>query len=60
MFMIDRLVETVGELKGNPALLAIVILQICTMAVFYFVASGNAERTAEREMALIEACRDAK
>ena len=56
--MIGRLVETVGELKGHPALLAIVILQIVTMGVFYFVASGNAERAAARELALIEACRN--
>lgn len=55
--MIDRLIETVGELRGHPALLAIVILQIATLAVIYFVATGNAERAAEREMALIAACK---
>jgi len=55
--MIDKVVGMVGELRGHPALLAIVILQIITMAVFYFVASGNAERTAAREMALIESCK---
>jgi hypothetical protein len=54
--MIDRLASTIGELKGHPALLAIVILQICTMGVVYFVASGNAERAAARELALIDAC----
>lgn len=54
--MIDRLVATVGELKGHPALLAIVILQIVTMAVVYFLSTANADRTAARELALIEAC----
>jgi hypothetical protein len=58
--MIERLTSVVGELRGHPALLAIVILQIVTMGVFYFVASGNAERTAARELALIEACKEAR
>ena len=58
--MIDRVVSMVGELRGHPALLAIVILQIVTMGVFYLVASSNAERTAARELALIESCREAK
>lgn len=54
--MIDRVVSMVGELRGHPALLAIVILQIVTMVMVYFVASGNAERAAARELALIAAC----
>lgn len=58
--MIDRLVDTIDGLKGSPALLAIVLLQFATLAVIYFVASGNAERSAARELALIDACRDAK
>jgi len=45
--MIDRVVGMVGELKGHPALLAIVILQVVTLTMLYFVA---------RELALIEAC----
>ena len=55
--VIDRLASTVGELKSQPALLAIVLLQVATLGTVYFVASGNAERSAAREMALIEACR---
>ena len=58
--MIDRLASTIGELKGHPALLAIVILQVVTMVVIYFVASANAEYVAQREMALIEACKEAR
>lgn len=55
--MIDRLATVVGELKGHPALLAIVILQIVTMAMVYFISSANAERVQERELALIAACK---
>jgi hypothetical protein len=58
--MIDRVVGMVGELRGHPALLAIVILQIVTMGVIYFISTGNAERTAARELALIEACKEGK
>lgn len=58
--MIERLASVVGELRGHPALLAIVILQIVTMAVIYLVASSNAEYVAQREMALIEACKEAR
>ena len=56
--MIDKIAGVVGELKGHPALLAIVILQVVTMGVIYMVASANAEYVAAREMALIEACKD--
>jgi hypothetical protein len=55
--MIERIAGAIGELRGHPALLAIVILQICTMGVIYLTASGNAERAAARELALIEACK---
>jgi hypothetical protein len=58
--MIDRVVSMVGDLRGHPALLAIVILQIITMAVIYMVASANAEYVAQREMALIESCKGDK
>jgi len=58
--VIDRLASAVGDLKGSPALLAIVLLQIATLAVVYFVSTGNAERAAARELALIEACSGAK
>jgi hypothetical protein len=55
--MIERLAGVVGELRGHPALLAIVILQVVTMVGIYLVSVNNAERTAQREMALIEACK---
>jgi len=58
--MIDRIVSTVGDLKGSPALLAIVLLQFATMAMVYFISSANAERVQARELALIEACKEAR
>ena len=57
--MIQHLTSAVGDLKGSPALLAIVLLQMATMAMVYFISSANAERVQERELALIAACRGA-
>ena len=57
--MIQHLASAVGELRGHPALLAIVILQVVTLTVIYLTASGNAERAAQRELALIAACKGA-
>jgi len=54
--MIDKLASAVSDLKGSPALLAVVLLQIITLGVVYLVSSSNAERASEREMALIERC----
>ena len=56
--MIEKLASAVSELKGSPALLAVVLLQLATLAMVYMVATANAERSSEREMALIEACKD--
>ena len=58
--MIERLASAVGDLKGHPALLAIVLLQFATMAMVYFISSANAERVQERELALIDACRETR
>ena len=56
--MIEKLASAVGDLKGSPALLAIVLLQMATMAMVYFISSANAERVQERELATIEACKE--
>jgi len=48
--------KVIDAMQGNPALLAVIVLQLATLAVVYFVASANAERSAAREMALIDAC----
>jgi len=58
--MIDRIASAMGDLKGSPALLAIVLLQMATMAMIYFISTANAERVQVRELALIEACSEGK
>jgi len=58
--MIHTLTSAVGDLKGSPGLLAIVLLQMATMAMIYFISTANAERVQERELALIEACKEAR
>jgi len=58
--MIDRIASTLSDLKGSPALLAIVLLQMATMGLVYFISSANAERVQERELALIDACKEAR
>ena len=55
--MIHALANAVGDLRGSPALLAIVLLQVVTMAMVYFISSANAERVQERELALIASCK---
>jgi len=54
--MIQTLTNAVSDLKGSPALLAIVLLQFATMAMVYFISSANAERVQVRELALIATC----
>ena len=48
--------SVVGSLKHSPALLVILVMQIATMVLVYFVANANAERQHTREMALIAQC----
>lgn len=48
--------SAVDALRHTPSLLAVILLQIATMAMIYFVASANAERQQTRELALIERC----
>ncbi len=43
-------------MRGSPGLLSVILLQCATMAMIYFVASGNAERQHARELALIQQC----
>jgi CHASE1-domain containing sensor protein len=46
----------IDSMRGTPALLAVIVLQLATLAMVYFVSSANAERVQQRELALIEAC----
>lgn len=48
--------KLIDSMRGTPALLAVIVLQLATLVMIYFVASANAERVQERELALIEAC----
>ena len=46
----------IDGLKGQPALLLLLVLQLATLVMIYFLSSANAERVQARELALIEAC----
>jgi hypothetical protein len=48
--------KMIDSMRGTPALLAVIVLQLATLALIYFVASANAERVQERELALITTC----
>lgn len=48
--------KIIDSMRGTPALLAVIVLQLATLAMVYFVSSANAERVQQRELALIEAC----
>jgi hypothetical protein len=48
--------HVIDSMKGTPALLAVILLQMATLAMVYFVSTGNAERVHQRELALIAAC----
>jgi len=46
----------IASLKDQPALLLLLVLQMATLAMIYFISSANAERVQERELALIATC----
>jgi hypothetical protein len=48
--------QVIEGMKGSPALLAVLVLQLATLGMIYFLSSANAERVHQREMAFIEAC----
>ena len=48
--------KVIDTMRGTPALLAVIVLQLATLVMIYFLSSANAERVQERELALIEAC----
>jgi hypothetical protein len=49
--------KVIEAMHGSPALLAVIVLQMATLAGLYFISSANSERQQVRELALIEACR---
>ena len=48
--------KIIDSMRGTPALLAVIVLQLATLLMVYFVSTSNADRVHEREMALIAAC----
>ena len=58
--MINQIASALSDLKGSPALLAVVLLQIATLATVYFISTANAKHANDRELALIEACREVR
>ena len=48
--------KIIDSMRGTPALLAVIVLQLATLAMVYFLSAANAERVQARELALIEAC----
>lgn len=46
----------IDALKGSPGLLVLVLLQIATLGILYFVVDRQNERRAVREMAMLERC----
>lgn len=48
--------KLIDSMRGTPALLAVIVLQLATLAMVYFVADANADRVHERELALIATC----
>lgn len=48
--------KVIDGMRGTPALLAVIVLQMVTLALIYVLAEANAQRIHERELALIETC----
>jgi CHASE1-domain containing sensor protein len=48
--------KIIEGMKGTPALLAVIVLQLATLMLIYVVATNTADRQQARELALIEAC----
>lgn len=46
----------IDALKGNPGLLVLVLLQMTTLGVLYFVNDRQNERRQVREMAMLDRC----
>jgi len=54
--MVEEAGKIIDSMKGSPGLLAVIVLQMATLAMVYFVSTANAERVQVRELAMIEAC----
>ena len=59
MTLPEQIGKVAESMKGSPGLLAVIFLQMMTLAILYFGAQANAERQQSREMALIQRCMQA-
>jgi cell division protein FtsW (lipid II flippase) len=50
--------KIIDGMKDQPALLLLLVLQLATLLMIYFISTANADRVHERELALIEACKE--
>lgn len=48
--------SAIDALKGSPALLAVILLQLVTLGVLFIASQRNQERAHAREMFLMEQC----
>jgi hypothetical protein len=48
--------NAIDAMRGSPGLLSVIILQVTTLIVLYFISSANRDREQAREIALIERC----
>ena len=49
-------IGTIEALKNSPALLALIILQIVTMALAVYIIESNNRQRHERELILLKSC----
>lgn len=48
--------SAIDAMKGSPALLAVILLQLTTIGILYFASQANQARAHEREMFLMTKC----
>jgi hypothetical protein len=48
--------SAIDAMRTTPGLLAVILLQVATMAMIYFVASGNSQRQHSREIEMLSRC----
>jgi len=48
--------KIIDSMRGTPALLAVIVLQLATLGFLFYISSANAERQQAREMKLLEEC----
>jgi|RhiMethySRZTD1v2_1073278.scaffolds.fasta_scaffold01263_23 hypothetical protein len=49
---------TIEAMKNSPGLLAVILLQLGTLGLLYFVTEANNQRRQERELMMLDRCLD--